>query len=278
MSFQTLLVHVEPDSTPDPRLALAIDLANQLDAKLIGVGAEMYGAAGMGGGMDYGSPEIFALLATTTEENVKRAEAKFHAAAVLVKRGSQWKGAVQYPTAKVVAEARAADLVITSQTDGKGGSELTVAPPGPLILQAGRPVLVVPPKADHLTIKNIVVAWKEAREARRVVADALPFLKAAASVVLVEICDSVEADPATRQHLAEIGDYLSRHGVKASILVVAETRLNSAAEQLLDIAKQQKADLIVAGAYGHSRFQEWVFGGFTRALLGQTELAVLFSH
>ena len=278
MSFQTLLVHVEPEPTPDPRLALAIDLANQLDAKLIGVGAEMYGTSGMGGGLDYGSAEIFALLATTTEENIKRAEEKFRASAALVKRGSQWRGAVQFPTAKIVAEARAADLVITSQGHRKRGSGLTVAPPGPLIMQAGRPVLVAPPTADRLTIKNIVVAWKEAREARRVVADALPFLKAAANVVLVEICDSIEADPATRQHLEEIGDYLSRHGVKASILVVAEARLNSAAEQLLDIAKQQKADLIVAGAYGHSRFQEWVFGGFTRALLGQTELAVLFSH
>jgi len=280
MSFQTLLVHVEPGAMPDSRLSLAVALANMFEAKLIGVGAEIYGTSGMGGGYeaDFGSAEIFTMLAADVEANLARAEKKFQAAAGSVRQGSQWRAAVQFPVQKIAAEARAADLVITSRSDRDGASSYTVCAPGALIMQTGRPVLVAPPGAGQLTATNVIVAWKDTREARRAVSDALPFLKAATSVLLVEISDSVDSEPAARQRLADVGDHLLRHGVEAEAMVVAEAKTGSAADQLLDIATEQRADLIVAGGYGHSRVQEWVLGGFTRALLAQTEQAVLFSH
>ena len=274
MSFQTLLVHVEPYAVPDHRLALAVDLANQFDAKLIGVGAEIYRTSGMGG--EYGSAEIFTMLAADVDANLARAEKKFEAIAGSVRQGSEWRAGVQFPDQKIAAEARAADLVITSHRDDS--SIYTVGAPGALIMQTGRPVLVAPPDAEQLTVTNIVVAWKDTREARRAVSDALPFLKNAQSVLLVEISDSTEAAPAARQRLADVGDHLRRHGIEAEVMVVAEAKNGSAADQLLDIAAQQEADLIVVGGYGHSRLKEWVFGGFTRALLAQTRHAVLFSH
>jgi len=280
MAFQTLLVHVEPDALPDPRLALAVDLANMFDAKLIGIGAEVYGSLGMGGGYgsELASTDIFATLVANVEANLMRAEKKFQAIAGSVRQGSQWRAAVQFPVEKIAAEARAADLVITSHSDHDHASSYTVAAPGALIMQTGRPVLVVPTDADQLAVTNIVVAWKDAREARRALSDALPFLKQAQSVLLVEIIDSTESAPAARQRLADVGDHLRRHGVETNVMVVAEAKLGSAADQLLDIAEQQNADLIVAGGYGHSRLKEWAFGGFTRTLLAQTRQAVLFSH
>ncbi|WP_447954014.1 universal stress protein [Sphingopyxis chilensis] len=279
MSFKTLLVHVEADPAPDPRLALAIDLANQFDAKLIGVGAEFYRSAYYGGdGLDYGAGYLIAAEMESVEADLKRAAEKFRNAAPAVRGGWDWRAAVQFPLAEIAAESRAADLVITSPNVQRGASSYNFAAPGALMLQTGRPVLVAPPEAAQLTVANVLVAWKDTREARRAVADALPFLQAAERVQLVEICDGRDAIPSATARLADVAGHLLRHGVKAEASVDIEDKDANAAEQLLDVAERQKADLIVAGGYGHTRFHEWVFGGFTRALLRQTARAVLFSH
>ena len=279
MSFKTLLVHVEAGHAPDPRLSRAIDLANQFDARLIGVGAQLYRSSYYGGeGLDYGVGNLIAAEMEAVDADLKRAEEKFRDAAAAVREGSDWRARVQFPLTEVAAEARAADLVITSRGGQRGGSDYNIAQPGALILQAGRPVLVAPSDAARLTVASVVVAWKDTREGRRAVTDALPFLQRAETIQLVEICDNKAAAPATAARLADVANYLLRHGVKSTVNADIAERDAAAAEQLLDIAERQKADLIVAGAYGHSRFQEWVFGGFTRALLAQTARAVLFSH
>jgi nucleotide-binding universal stress UspA family protein len=278
MSFATLLVHVEADPTPDPRLALAIDLANQFDAKLIGVGAEFYRTAYY----DFGVGTLIAAEMDAEMDSVdadlKRAEEKFRSAADAVRQGWDWRTAVRFPLAEVAAEVRAADLVVTSRSGRGGASDYKVALPGALILQTGRPVLVAPPDAVQLKVASAVVAWKDTREARRAVSDALPFLKRAQKVHLVEICESKDAAPAATTRLADVADHLLRHSVNATVSVEVDEKDATAAHHLLDVAERHDADLIVAGAYGHSRFQEWVFGGFTRALLAQTARAVLFSH
>ena len=271
MSFATFLVHVEPDPTVDPRLALAVDLANQFDAMLIGVGAEIYSALSLGEGY---AAEI---AIGDVEANLRRAEEKFRAIAGTVHQGTQWRSAMQFPVTGIANESRAADLVITGHSNHAAAS-YTVGAPGPLILETGRPVLAVPPEAKTLTVANVVVAWKDTREARRAVTDALPFLKAAREVLLVEITDSTSSVPLAREHVTEVSDHLRRHGIETTVMIVAEAKVGSAADQLLDIAEQQKADLIVAGGYGHGRLREWVFGGFTRALIAQKRHAVLFSH
>jgi nucleotide-binding universal stress UspA family protein len=279
MSFATLLVHVESEPTPDPRLALAIDLANQFDAKLIGVGAEFYRTVYYGGeGFDYSIVYLIAAEMDSVEADLKRAGEKFRSAAAAVRQGWDWRAAVKFPLAEIAAEARATDLVVTSRSGRRGASDYDVALPGALILQTGRPILVAPPDAVQLKVASVVVAWKDTREARRAVSDALPFLKRAQKVHLLEICDSKDASPAATTRLADVADHLLRHGVNATVSVDVHEKDATAAHHLLDVAERHNADLIVAGAYGHSRFQEWVFGGFTRALLAQTARAVLFSH
>ncbi|WP_309604371.1 universal stress protein [Phenylobacterium sp.] len=277
MPLKTILVHVEAEPTPDPRLALAIDIANRFDASLLGVGAELYQNAYSGdGGFDGGY-----MIAAETERvdaDLKRAEAKFRAVAGAVRQGSAWRSGVRFPLAELAADARAADLVVASLGARPHVSQYEVALPGALVLQVGRPVLVAPPGMAGLNAAHVLVAWKDTRESRRAVADALPFLQRAETVEVVEICDSKAAQPATTSRLDDVAAYLTRHGVKATVKAHIAERDAAAAEQLLEIAEQQAADLIVAGAYGHSRLQEWVFGGFTRALLTQTGRPVLFSH
>ena len=274
MSFATLLAHVEADPLPDPRLALAVDLANQFDATLIGVGAEFNRTAYYGDDGGY----IMAAQMESVEADLKRAEEKFRSAATAVRRGWDWRASVGFPLAQVAAEARAADLVVTGHSSGRHASAFNVALPGALILQTGRPVLVAPPGAVQLKLASIVVAWKDCREARRAVSDSLPILQKAQTVHVVEICDSKNALPAATARLTDVAGHLLRHSVNATVSAGVNENDATAAHHLLDVAERHDADLIVAGAYGRSRFQEWVFGGFTRALLAQTARAVLFSH
>jgi nucleotide-binding universal stress UspA family protein len=277
MSFATLLVHVEADAASDPRLALAVDLANQFDAQLIGVGAEAYRTAMYGDG-GYGAAYAIEAEMSSLEAELQCAKQKFYSAVTSVREGWRWHSSVRFPILEIAAEARAADLVVTSHRHGRGISDYKVAPPGALILQTGRPVLVATPDAVRLNAANVLVAWKDTREARRALVDALPFLLRAKKVHLLEICEDRELVAAATSHLGDVADYLFRHGVTATSRVEVEEKNTPPAVQLLDIATMQEVDLIVAGGYGHSRLQERVFGGFTRALLAQTAKAVLFSH
>lgn len=276
MSYQTLLVQVEGEPNPDSGLVLAVDLANQFSAKLIGVGVYRHTNIHYGGF----SPEWPVLGAVEAEEaylkaDIQQAEEKFRAAAAAVTQGFDWRTAFEVTPEDIAAEARAADLVVTNHYNR---SAFGMASPGALILLAGRPVLVAPLNATRLDAKNIVVAWKDAREARRAVSDAMPFLQRAKSVALVEICDHKEESSAASARLNDVANYLLRHDVKAAIGVGVADGSASAIELFFSTAKSQKADLIVAGGYGRGPVQEWIFGGFTQALIEQTEYAVLFSH
>ena len=279
MPYATLLAHIGADPASDSRLALAVDLANQFEAKLIGVGAEFYRTPYYGGpGADYSAGYMVASEIEAVEANLKRAGEKFRSVAAAVREGSEWRAAVQFPLAQVAAEARGADLVITGHANYPGASDFSVALPGAVIVQTGRPVLMAAPERAGLNAANIIVAWKDTREARRAVSDALPFLQRAKTIELVEICAGKNAAKTAEQRLADVAGYLLRHHVKANVSVQLEEKDVSPADQFLDCAAAQKADLIVAGAYGHTRLQEWVFGGFTRALLAQTKRPVFFSH
>ena len=275
MSFKTLLVHVEAEPASDPRLDLAIDLANQFDAKLIGVGVDIddplasYSAA-------YEAGPLIVAQIEAVQADLKQAEVKFRRAVTGLRHGSDWRVAMRFPVSGIAAEACAADLVITSR--GAAAVHDRAAWPGGLILQAGRPVLVAPPETAEIKASRVLVAWRDTREARRAVADAMPFLRRASKVYLVEICDNKAALPAATARLEDVAGYLVRHGITAIASAHIAERGAEAAAQFLDIAELEKVDLMVAGAFGHSRFQEWVFGGFTRALLEQTARAVLFSH
>jgi nucleotide-binding universal stress UspA family protein len=147
--------------------------------------------------------------------------------------------------------------------------------PAELVLAAGRPMLLVPPEAKDLVGARALVAWKDRREARRAVADALPLLQRAERVLVVE---AGEASARERQSSgsADVAAWLCRHGVTARGIVTDDTA--GVAVQLDRIAEEEGADLIVAGAYGHGRFREWALGGVTRDLLLYARRCVLLSH
>lgn len=181
------------------------------------------------------------------------------------------------PPREAARMAHAADLVVLAGpadggVDGAAAHDFAAA----LLLESGRPVLVVPPGAKAPAPGGgAVLAWRPGAEAARAMHDALPLLRAAARVDVVSV-DPLP-DGAGGLEPGEVATHLARHGVRAEV-VVHESRGRSVAEVLVEHARAMPASLLVAGGYGHSRLREWVMGGATRELLLTSPLPVLFSH
>jgi nucleotide-binding universal stress UspA family protein len=179
------------------------------------------------------------------------------------------------PAECLARESRAADLIILGRDATEFGRFRSVDP-GDVLMRAGRPILTVPSGTTALDAKHVLIAWKDTREARRAVHDALPLMKEAESVCVVEIAGETDADAATAR-AADVAGFLARHGIPAK----AERHLlerSGIADTLILLAEQHSADLIVSGGYGHARLREWVFGGVTADLLSRSPKCCLFSH
>ncbi len=122
----------------------------------------------------------------------------------------------------------------------------------------------------------VLIAWNDTPEARRAVADALPMLRKAEDVIVAEIVEDEYGRPAALSGVKDLVGWLSRHGVLASEQVPDEC--GYAAAQLGRIASEVGAGLVVAGAYGHSRLREWVFGGVTKELINPSKRCSLLSR
>ncbi|MEZ5923224.1 MAG: universal stress protein [Hyphomicrobiaceae bacterium] len=187
--------------------------------------------------------------------------------------------ASHYDVASIVDDhGRAADLIVAPQSDADGDIYLPSDVTEDLLMESGRPVLVVPKRGEVKKIgETIVLAWNNSRESARATFDALPLLKAAKSVKLLTVDPpkSRSGDPDLPS--AEIAASLSRHGIKAETAVSLTGGL-SLADGLTAQIDNHGADLLVMGGYGHSRLREVVFGGATRDMLEKMTVPVLISH
>jgi nucleotide-binding universal stress UspA family protein len=145
-----------------------------------------------------------------------------------------------------------------------------------LLLESGRPVLVVPPNSGPtLPLRRAMIAWQPTRQTTRAVHDALPLLADAGLVELVLIGQG-DDDPA-QESARRMVAHLVRHSIPTD-LVSLRAGDRGVAEVLLDYAERSGVQLLVAGGYGHSRLREWVLGGVTRELLASASLPVFFGH
>jgi nucleotide-binding universal stress UspA family protein len=143
------------------------------------------------------------------------------------------------------------------------------------LFNGGAPVLVVPPGCDTFRINNIVVAWDGSAKAARAVSDALPFLKAAQQVEIV--CVSGEKDLSGAVPGAELAPHLTRHGIRCTVKdLVAQN--GNAGETLRSQASLFRADLMVMGAFVHSRLRQLVLGGVTQSMLKNSSVPIMLSH
>ena len=272
MTYATILVQSDPSPEGEPRLRLAADIANQFGAKLIGIGVEMLYPIVMGG---FGEVMVTA-GDDAVEEDLKKAETAFQAIAGTVAKGTEWHSQRDFPEAMIARHARAADLIVAAPSLGPDIGLFGRADPGELLMTCGRPILVAAPEVTSLDASSIVIGWKDTRETRRAVADALPFLRRARQILIVEVCEGGE-EAGAQQGVADVAAWLGRHGISASTTVRPRAD-EPVADQLRYVAEVQEADLIVAGGYGHSRLKEWIFGGVTRSFLSKPPNAVLLSR
>lgn len=184
------------------------------------------------------------------------------------------------PPQAIALQARYADLSILTAASQQEPDDAAIIRGffSALLFESGRPVLVIPPHHPiELPFLHAVVAWQPTREATRALHDAMPLLLAAGSVDVVTVDPLVSESRHGEQPGADIATHLARHGLKVNV-VVRPRQQETVATALLRHAAESKANLLVAGGYGHSRLREWVLGGTTRELLQAIHLPILFSH
>lgn len=263
MEVRSILVNLDIDAFSPALVKCAADLARRFDAHLIGLAAAQPSPALVG---IEGSVAMVGWYEQEREDIEKRLRShaeQFHA---LVGTGPKvsWRSIIETPTRAVASSALCADLIVTGSRLGASSSNYQrVLNLGELILTAGRPVLAVGAGIDHVAADKIVVGWKDAREARRAIFDALPFLKTASDVVVTTISEGDLG--AEKSGIDEVLSWLHQHDVKARGDVYPDQ--DGPASSIEAIGKSLDSDLIVTGGYGHSRLREWLFGGMTRDLL-----------
>jgi nucleotide-binding universal stress UspA family protein len=272
MSYAALLVYVNVDHVSKQLIGVAAGVADKFSAKMVGLSAVAVlppfvaeGVVIVDNATEYDIAKMKA--------NLAEAEKKFQAAAGSG-RQIEWRSAIEFPTQTLIGEARCADLILLEK--GKPGDIYRTVDVGAAILGTGRPFLVVPAAVKSLAADHVVIGWKDTRESRRAVQDALPFLHEAKRVTIMEICEKDQMDTA-RHHVDDVVRYLAQHRIRAERRVEIQAH-GSGADQIIGLAEDEGADLLVTGAYGHSRVNEWVFGGMTRDLLTSSPICCLMSH
>lgn len=268
--FKSLLVHVDFDYGTTSRVRLAARLAESCNALLIGAAAceEIYRSDGKVW-LPADSDDPTRGEAERLDAQLDAAEAAFRIHAG--KARLEWRGGYGDKTHHFLAQSDAADLLIVGRRETsealEDGSILSVSE---VAVNAGRPVLIVPPGVDQLVPSQVLVGWTNTREARRALRDSLPFLLKAQVLVVYFQKDEEDCD------FRNVVAYLHAHDISCS--TVQHDRSEDPAKATVQIARDGDFGLMVAGAYGHSQLRETFFGGVTRDLIETTPVPCLLSN
>jgi nucleotide-binding universal stress UspA family protein len=277
MTYATVMVSLALDQENEACLEAASQIAERFDAGIIGIATSQFSPP-----LYFTSGEQAQHLVdegrASIERRIGELEAQFRVATKNRAKFAEWRSAIDFPARYIVREARCADIIVSGGDRGALSDPLTLASPKDLVMQAGRPLLLVPEAVNWLDLRSVLVAWKDTPEARRAIADALPMLRKAKDVTVAEIVEQGGSRSSAVPRVRDVVAWLSRHGVSATELVTEKDMDRDATVQLDGIAADVGAGIIVAGAYGHSRFRELILGGMTQHLMTQSARCVLLSH
>ena len=270
MAYRTLLMHLAELDSVGPQMRMAASVARLCSADLIGVGARATWP-----NIDAEEPlgELEVLVEQTLAE-IDGIKSQFDSHASLFEHQPQWRSGVIVPEIMIGREACAADLILAARS-GHGALPGLAADNGALVIETGLPILLLPEREAPLVLDTVVIGWKRTRESLRAISASLPFLKLAGRVLVASVVDPDEESD-VREELALVCARLAAHGIKPEPRVIDGA--DQAGARLLALAAEERAGLVVAGGYAHSRFREWVFGGVTRTLLSAAGPFVLLSH
>jgi nucleotide-binding universal stress UspA family protein len=274
MDYKAVMVGLALDRPNDACLRVAGDIAERFEARIIGVAASdlrppMYFAEG-----DF-AQRLLDEEAAAIERRLSQLEAEFRTSVERRATVVEWRSARSLPVPYLLQQARAADILVIGARSETLVDPCAAPDPSDLLMQAGRPLIVVPPAVQWLDLRSVLVAWKDVREARRAVFDALPILAAAKEVTIAEIPEQDgRADALLR--VADVAAWLRGHGIAANTVV--PEKAGGVTGQLENIAVNVGAGAVIAGAYGHSRLREWVLSGVTRHLATESRRCAFLSR
>lgn len=274
MPYKSILVHTDNSKSCRKRLDAAVVLAEKFDAHLTGIYVipPLPTAA-----FSEGSASA-ALIETLLDDGKRQCtEAANMFRQTVESTGLRTEWCVEEgPVAEhLTLHAHYADLVVAGQEDPEDADSTANALIAQMILSSGRPALVIPYIGTQQTLgERIVVAWNGQRESVRAVNDSLPLLQGAKNVDVIAINAPLREGNIP---CAEICTQLARHSVQAVAQESTGQDIDVVAE-ILSRAADYQSDLIVMGAYGHSRFRELVFGGATRGIFAHMTVPVFMSH
>jgi nucleotide-binding universal stress UspA family protein len=284
MSYRTLLLHLDMARPSHTRIDVAVRLAALHGARIVGLFSphadeppSYYLNRELGERLDR--------LRTLQTRIAMELESHLKESAARVQVPVDWTVARQHPNQAVPLHARHADLTLVGQNDPEDRyGFVALGFVAHVMQQAGRPVLVLPRPSEEIggmrsTLgKRPLLAWDCSRSATRALHDAIPLLRQAEHCDLLSINARYDDELLMWRPGEEIAGVLATHGVSCTVHQRECIQTRDVGAALLGYAREFESDLIVAGAYGHARFGEWVLGGVTRHLLDVSPLPVLFSH
>ena len=277
MTYATVMVSLALDQSNEARLQVAGELAERFEANIVGVAAAQFAPP-----LYFTDGAAAQSLIDREEASIKKRladlEVQFRAATRARGGRVEWRSAMDFPARFVLAQARCADIIVSGGQSAAFSDAFALASPKDLVMQTGRPLLVVPDKVNWLDLRSVLVAWKDTPESRRALADALPMLRKARDVTIVEVPERDDDRSVVMAGVTDVAAWLARHGIAATARVSEAGEGETAAALLEKVAGDVGAGLIVAGAYGHSRFRELILGGVTEYLVTQSIRSVLLSH
>jgi nucleotide-binding universal stress UspA family protein len=279
MGIKNLLVVIDSSDASESRVEVAASLAVEHGAHLVG----LYIFPLLEPDPTRPDPLIDKIVTAYIREDQELARAarlRFDAASDRHGIKGEWRTAGGFASEEAAIHARYADVTIVGQIN-PSVRHVMIPPlvPEEVAFAAGTPILVTPFSWNLKGIgSRVLVAWNARREAARAVSDALPILRKAESVtVLVVNPEKWAISPHGEEPGADIALYLARHGVTVQV-EVAESEDAKVCEVVRTRAAKAGGDLIVMGAYGHSRIVELILGGVTRDMLCDMTIPVFMSH
>ena len=280
MSYKTILAILDTEDNSGAVADFAFAIAAESDAHVIGLHAETIAAVPLIAPMEIPDPVAVQALQDMAHSETVEVERIFRARGEASGASFEWRAfatSTGYGSAPLIESARSADLLIASQADPLKPSDSHVDIDN-YLFESGRPVLMIPfVMRQPKPIKRVLVAWNGSREAARAAFDALPILKAAAEVEIFSVDPVDNALQSAAVAGADIAAALSRHGVKVT-LATAQSVDKSASAVIENRLSDSSIDLLVMGAYTHSRLWQLIFGGTTRTLLQSMTALTLLSR
>jgi nucleotide-binding universal stress UspA family protein len=280
MSYKTILTILDTPENAEVAIDFALALAAEHQAHVIGLHAEIISSVPLVAPMEIPDPVAVQALQDMAHGEAVEIKEAFSSRAQSNGASYEWRSfasSVGYASQPLLESARSSDLIVAVQPDPAKLSDAHVDVES-FLFESGRPVLMIPyifkqPKP----IKRVLIAWNGSKEAARATFDAMPFLRAADAVEIFTV-DPVETNGETPVLTgAEIAATLARHGIKVE-LVSALSADKSASQVIENRLSDSSIDLLVMGAYTHSRLWQMIFGGTTKTLLKSMTALTLLSR